>query len=489
MSNEAEQLKANLERGRRDIVFFAWYFLGIKLHPGQIKFLRQADGMVNVLVPGNRFGKTVVLAVRHIWHNFYKIGIPQGDGPDWSRAEYATAALGPNSEVVELDCDTIKLIMTSSFKISREGEPIRMNHCRLTWYILLDKCRNSAPYFIQFKDNSSVEFYSGSDDKFGKVQGRKYGYGSYDEGGRSHHLQYELESNLFPRFGELNAPLDIASTPDQRSPSLRYHYDIFNKGLRKEQGFRSFTGSAYDNVYLPKSYFDRVEKQLEGNPIRDQVIEGKFIFGGISYFMADDISACTSDRREPAPYRDGHKYTIGVDTAMGSDEMVYTVLDDTYDKKTLAAQLAAQGSSKSPQLHMDDFQQLVDRYWHGRNLKILLETWNGDSAHFYQAMPQHYRSITRCWGSWQPNGIMPEAARAMKRIQKEEILIALRKLLAMRNIILPNEQELLDQLSLYREDDKNLKTDRVISLALAAWLATDGKPSHPTMEIINIESW
>lgn len=484
------ELREATIRGKHDIVFFAEYFLGITLHPGQVRYLTEADGMVNILVPGNRFGKTVILMVRHIWHCYYKRGFPEGDSDMWTKTPYQTAALAPDGSILELDYSVLKQIMTSAFVISKEGEPIRTNHCRLEHFILLDKCHNNPPYLIQFRDNTKVKFFSGSDDKFTKVQGQIFGYGSYDEGGRSLHLQAELEGNLFSRFNQLSAPLDIASTPDQNSPSLRYHHEIYQKGLRGEGGFRSFSGSAYENVYLPNHYFDRTEEQLKGSPLRGQVMDGEFVFGGTTYFHADEINAAVRDSlNDGVPYQKGHKYIITVDTAFASDEQVVTTLDWTNDIVEVHLQDAAQGSSKSPQLHMDDFCRTVDHYNQDRNVNIGIETWNGESGRFWQDMPINYRLFTKCWGSFQPPGVPSNIANRMKRVKKEEILIALRKLLAARKIRIPNDHELLDQLSLYRENDKNLQNDRVMSLALACWLATDGRPKTPTLQIVKTESF
>jgi hypothetical protein len=156
--------------------------------------------------------------------------VAEGDAEEWKRAYYRTVALAPLSEILDTDFKIIKDILMGNFVVSKDDEPIRTNQCRISWYVEWDKCRNSAPFFIQFKDNSGIKFSTTGDNKGSGVQGQKFGYGSYDEGGRSYHLEYELKSNLIPRFGEMGAQLDIPSTPDQASPSLLYHYEIFNFG-------------------------------------------------------------------------------------------------------------------------------------------------------------------------------------------------------------------------------------------------------------------
>lgn len=481
-----------IERGKTDIVFFAWYFLGLKLHPGQIRIIRNATGMVNVIVSGNRFGKTVLIAVRHIWFCFYKIGWDASSGEAWSKVRYRTVALAPDGKILSLDFDTIMAIMTSRFVISPKGSPVVTNKCRLGWWIETDRCRTTPNPFISFQDSTGILFYSTSDDKGTKAQGDFFGYGSYDEGGRSHWLQLELEQNLGPRFSELNAPMDLVSTPAVDSPSLGYHYDIFQKGLRGEDGFKSFEGSAYENVYLPKHYFEREEERLRGNPIIEQVLNGKFVFAGSALYPLDEIQAAKDASLDASVgYQDGHKYVVGIDTALGDDEFVITVLDVTEAPYRVVRLLGAKGASKSQDVHLADLIGIVEHYRRGYNLKICLETWNGEAKSFYQLMPTWMQNITKCWGSFQPHkpsGRAHRAAQGNTAARKADILVALRKVLSRGDLKIPNDSELIKQLSVYREDDTRLQTDRVISLALACWLATDGKPkvTNITFESIYI---
>ena len=135
---------------------------------------------------------------------------------------------------------------------------------------------------------------------------------------------------------------------------------------------------------------------------------------------------------------------------------------------------------------MQDFLDLLESYKKNHNVKVILETWNGESARFYLDMPPDVQSITKCYGSWQPIGVKTKASKALK-VTKPDILIALRKLLANKKLKIPNEQTLKKQLSIYRENDKDLPTDRVISLALACWLATDGRPKTTKIEFIETD--
>jgi hypothetical protein len=79
--------------------------------------------------------------------------------------------------------------------------------------------------------------------------------------------------------------------------------------------------------------------------------------------------------------------------------------------------------------------------------------------------------------------------RNPRNVRKAEILIALRKLLANKKLKIPIESNLIKQLSIYREEDNKLPTDRVMSLALACWLATDGRPKVTKIEMIEAVGW
>lgn len=473
-------LKNALTKGYSDIPLFAETLLGMPLHEGQTQFLRNSTARVNVLVPANRWGKSITVAIKHIHHCFYKVGIGRGNTTAWSRAFYQTANLAPHTEMTQPVFQAMKSILTSSFPIPMPDGTTRNNECMIGWILDEAHIRNVPPFLIPFTNNSEVLFRSGGEDKFDSIQGKRFGYISYDEAGRSNHLEYELTSNIIPRLGDLNGRLDLVSTPDMRSNSILHHYRLFKKGVNGETGYYSQEGSIAQNKFLLNSnpnYIHDMTELYMGDPILDQVLHGMFVFAGDNMFPTNDVLEAADDSlNRSVTYEYGHSYVIGVDTAIGSDEMVYTVLDITEKPYRVVRVMACKGSSKAPDVHMMDFIGLFDHYRQGNtNVKVALETWNGESVRFYKDLPLHIQTNTRCWGSFTPEGIK-KPPKGSRQAKKMDILIALRKVLAKHEVKLPNETVLLEQLSIYREDDANIQTDRVISLALACWLATDGKP-------------
>lgn len=491
-----------------DPVLFCTKLLGMPLHRGQVKWLRNSKRKINILTPSNRWGKTSVTAIKHIHKNFYKIGVGRGRQSGWSGLKYRTANLAPQSAMTEACFNYVKQIMKSEFPIPMADGSVHNNECVLTWFLDEKKTQNSAPFKLCFTNNSEIEFRSTGADKGDSIQGKPYGYISYDEGGRSDHLKTEIEQNILPRLADWRGELDIPSTPDQNSPSILDHYEMYLAGLDPENNmYYTQEGSLEENDFMTKEAKQEQYALYEAKAIGPQVLHGKFVFAGNTIFTADEIIASKSDLldiNEEAPYEPGHTYMISIDTSIGGDERVYTVLDSTEVrwipeiKKYIGnlyqvAKRACVGNSMSPQMHQFELLDLFDKYNQNRNVKISLETFNGESARFYMDMPRDLQRVTTCYGTWQPP--VPEGAPKKKTTQrrlvkKADIVIALKKALSGFMLKRPaNDETGTKQLQIYKEDDTKIPQDHTISLALGVYFVTDGiSKTRATGETVAV-SW
>ena len=438
---------------------------------------------INILVPSNRWAKSTTMAIKHIWKHFYKIGIPTGNQQAWERADYRTANIAPHDSLVEPVFNYIDQIMTSRYMIRSPDGRVTTNKCQIPWFYMQDKTLSTAPRRQFFLYNSYIEHRTIGATAADSLEGKPWGYISYDEGGRSDHLEDEINGTLLARLFDWNGELDIPSTPSMTSASILYHYKLYQDGLLKLNDTYTMEGSLRDNIFFSSDQIERQYRLYENNPLRDQVLEGKFIFAGDNIFPAQDILAVQDDSlNDGVRYEDGHTYVISTDTAIGSDEMVHTVLDTTTKPYRLVRMLACKGNSKSPQMHLNDFLDLVEGYCNENrnNIKYMLETWNGESVRWYKDLPYWLQIKTKCYGAWQPKIASPDfkvkVANRSSDVKKADIILSLSKLLSSHEIQIPtNNSKLVQQLSIYREDDHKLPNDRVISLALACWLATEGK--------------
>lgn len=465
------------------------------LHQGQIRYLRAVQTSKYrkfILVPANRYGKSTLISCLQIWHLFYKFGIAPGNRETWFKAEYRTANIAPHSSLTEPVFKTIGQILTSRFPIRTTDGRIVTNKCLIEWFYLPNRTHNQPPFKQFFANNSYIEHRSLSQDQGDSLQGKPYGIITYDEGGRSLHLQEELSANIMPRLFDWGGTFHLLSTPDQNSPSILYHYQLYQEGKQGMNQTYTQEGSLRENQFFAADQIQEQYDLFQDDPLAPQILEGQFVFGGDNLFNAQDILDAQDPRlNDGVLYIEGRKYVVGTDTAMGSDEMVHTVLDVTDLKirkdasglwniegqAELVRQKASKGNSKSPQQHLNDFIDLAHSYKGERLSPHVLETWNGESANFYQSLPYDLQAVTRCYGSWQPEHRTTDNKNTAKpknqSIKKADILIALQKLLSAKAIKIPDTPELTQQLSIYKLDDGNIPTDRVMSLALAAWLASE----------------
>lgn len=474
-----------LQDQRTDPVVFAENLLGMPLHEGQKKYLRRValkQDRIYVLTCANRWGKSVLVSILQLWYLFNKFGIDNQDTDAWEAAEYRTANIAPHSALTEPVFKTIHQIMTSSFGIRKSGK-LAVNNCIIGWLYLPDKTLNTPPYKQFFHNNSYIEHRSLGADQGDSLQGKPYGLVTYDEGGRSDHLQNEIDDAIKPRLFDWGASLHILSTPSQESKSTLAFYKLYQDGLVGLNQTYTQTGSIRENSFFNKEEIQAQYDFNADNPLKDQVLEGKFIFGGSTLFPWEDILESQDKKLNDGIRKiEGHSYIIGVDTAVGKDEMAYMVIDVTEKPYRLVRILACKGNSKSPQMHLNDFIDLCEAYYDGGNLKIMLETWNGESVRFYSDLPPWIQILTQCYGAWQPTKLHTDNDNPMKarpnNAKKPDILLALRKLLAAKELKLPEDQKLTQQLQIYREDDKGLPTDRLMALALACFGAQTLAPTE-----------
>lgn len=492
------------QQAREDPVFFAEEFLGMSLHDGQKKYLKKARDGIPELAEGeltrrfllscaNRWGKSATIAVLQLWYLFNKFGVKAKTDADWFDIEYRTANIAPFSSLTEPVFQAMKAIMTSSYPIrDQETGVIRTNKCQIEWFYLEEKTINNPPYKLFFANNAYIEHLSLMGGKGDNLQGKPYGLITYDEAPRSDHLQMELDNSVLGRLLDWTAPLHLLGTPDQDSNSLLYYNDLYKEGLVGLNSSYTQEGSIYENIFMTREQVREHEDMLKDNPLKDQMLHGKFIFGTRTIFPGQDILEAEDDSlNDGKRYEDGHKYVIGVDTAIGNDEMVYQVLDTTTKPYRRVWCEAVKGSARSPQMHLNVLCNLFDSYRNENNVRMIVETFNGESARFYEDLPPYIKSVTSTYGSWQPNRMKidnknPSASRSPK-IKKADVIVALKKILAAKELKIPKQDyELIKQLHIYKEDDKGLPTDRVMALALAVWLAEDTnkveKPVFQTVE-------
>ena len=282
-------------------------------HEGQIKWLNEAKEMINVLVPGNRFGKSVVTAMKHIHRCVFRHGQP--DWWDWTK-RYETISVSVSADQAQIIFDEAKHLLSTP-----QAKP-------------LVKRIYATPFpRIVFFNGAVMHCRSAHDD--GKwIDGHEYRYVSIDEAGHLKNDLKKLINGVILMRMAGGGDLDLIGTP-------KGYGDLFwyaNRGIRGVPGYYTQRGSIYDNPFLSESDIRTRDKLLaSADPrLREQVLYGAFV--------SDEGMAFTSEQLEQAfqdglpthvSYKAGHRYVQAWDLARRTDWTVGVTFDITHRPWTL----------------------------------------------------------------------------------------------------------------------------------------------------------
>lgn len=217
-------------------------------HDSQLQWLSKSLNRENVLHPGNGWGKTDVIAKKHL--KFILLHLLDGH-------KYRTLNVAITSEQSELVMDRmIDLIKNSTLLKS--------------W--LIDK--NSITKFpypkIKYTNGAITEFKT-TKRKGESIEGKEYGYISADEVALEMHLEFLRDKILLPRLRRWkDSQLDWQATPKGMNAYFRVMTDVKRKG-GYVQG-----GSSYENPHIDHSLLDYQCSTWSEAKI-NQIIKGRFI--------------------------------------------------------------------------------------------------------------------------------------------------------------------------------------------------------------------
>lgn len=368
LSKEDQEFLALVREGRKDPVFFAEKLLGIELHDGQKLWLwmttktqrdkafemgmklhdqfrplwtsreqfdeliaKNPDFLKNILVPSNRWGKTLCTSVKHLWYNYYKIGV-RGTPEHIAQARCGTLNLSPHSNQCQAGYDYILDILFSKFTytIEENGVPVsKVNKCLIPDFYSGD---NSAKRTVTFKNGTSYKAVPTGEDQASSLAGTRYLYISYDESAQSLHLKAELPAKIMSRLIDFGGPMDLVSTPEVDKPSHQYFFHISKLGLKCEDGWFTLVGRLSDNIFLGKKEVEQISGSIKStDPVKyRQVVYGEFVTTGKKMFDQILIERLW-DEFSPRMVQYEHNYLVWADWGFSDtgDPTVFYVLDYT----------------------------------------------------------------------------------------------------------------------------------------------------------------
>ena len=308
-----------LMRCRQDPVFFVNALLSRKTrgvvdgrkvrHAGQEDWLRKSTEPINILVPGNRWGKSTVEGMKHMWKAFTKDGVRVAGMRAWMAEPYETISVSMSADQAGIVYSVVKQLARSP---------------ALAPFVA--RTRETPFPHVVLWNGSIIHCRSAHDD--GKyIDGHGYRYMSVDEAGWIPHLKDLMNTVLLMRLAG-GGDIDLVGTPKGFN-DLYWYYE---RGQRGIPGYYAQRGTIFENPFLsPEDIKMRDELLRSSDPKkRRQVMFGDFVdFAGLAFTGDQRDNAFRQSMPAHQDYQDGHRYVQAWDLGRRTDFTVGITLDVT----------------------------------------------------------------------------------------------------------------------------------------------------------------
>jgi hypothetical protein len=461
----AKRRRAIVARCRKDPVYFARVFLPKKPHPGQVKWLRNSVQPINVLVPGNRWGKSTVEAMKHIWKCIFKVGFT---------AEERRSGLAYETISVAMSADQAEIVFREA-KVLLMAKGLRP----------LVKSFRSSPFpHIVFTNGAVMHCRSAHDD--GKyIDGHAYKYLSIDEAGYIGNLRHLMSAVILLRLAG-GGEVDLIGTPK----GFNDLYFYFERGQRGVPGYYSQRGSIYDNPHLPPDDIKMRDALLaSADPrLRQQALFGDFVdFTGLAFTRDQRDNAFDPSMHNYEPRQEGHRYVVAWDLGRTTDFTVGIVLDITTRPWRLVSY------TRLNRVAWEEIYATIGRTAEAYGIRWSTIDATGPQGDVIEEeltkrgiMVDGYKSSTKSLKTDLINGLqnaLDEGRQAVGEFEQkdEEGNVFMVPLMQPPGtgwgiLRLPCITQLMDEMGVYAFDDKDIPfTDSVMSLALAVHAAYESE--------------
>lgn len=473
-----------------DPIEFARIMLGIELHEGQKEWIRKSVKRVNILRPGNRYGKTFIAAIKHIWHCMCK---PRLDGrvitnEEWLRVEYQVLNFGPTYELGRGALQMVRDIVQGNILLPT-GET---NHSLLKdWALTEDKSEATQMPSMQFITGAKLlgRSYSEMGAAF-KMKGLAYVAG--DECADIDELWTFVNNTLLPRVVSFNGTIDLVGTPQPEGHDYMRMIEMAEEDMKRSDYetrglFYTQRGRMYENVYLPKVAIQEIERIAD--PImREQIINGEYVEIGDKYFGFDRIQNAVDSDLQLVEYGEpGRLYITAADFAGGesawADYTVILTIDYTKEPYTIVNFKRFKGGDVPIPMQYKIVQETVSSF----NSKLIIDSsaLGGKNA---LAFLGHLNPISQEYGPTKSSTLKADMLATLKIALDGGQSDTRRRNRELTNgdwndtqadwglLRFPNISSLITELQNYKVDDDKIRTDTVMALAMAVFYIERRRP-------------
>jgi hypothetical protein len=301
-------------RAAADPVYFSHAFLDWHPFPKQSAWLAGSTCPENYLRAGNRFGKTLVTAMKHLWMCTFKHRDPSLYAfSDPYRTVSASLSLDQAQKTLEAAWRMVNTPYAENYRKAFIRRKVGTPYPRIE--------------FLQ----GETEIWGRSTGSKGKyLEGSWYNYGSIDEAALDKDLAYIIDEILLVRLLDQGGMLDVLSVGKRGSEFNRR----FERAKVAEDQF-AFQAATWDNLVVDQKHLTRLRSRLSpelveerlggGERAGDGLVSADVVQRAIGLFNGESIHGM---RWESLPIV-GRRYTSGWDLAKESHFVVGWTFDAT----------------------------------------------------------------------------------------------------------------------------------------------------------------
>jgi hypothetical protein len=228
--------------------------LGLTLHPGQRRWLTGSTRRENVLVTGNRWGKSFVSAVKLLHHAIYR---PRALAYDRAGRYRAVTA--------SITQDQANIIFDTVVRLARESAWLEP---------LIDSITRTPFPRLKFSNGALIEARS-TQNRGEYLLGNDYDLFVFDEVAFESDPEYVVEEVILMRLADREGRLDLVSTPNGKNWFYRRTRELLE--LRRDGYAQS--GDSRENDFISKKFLEERVKYFSETRLL-QNIQGQFVDAG-----------------------------------------------------------------------------------------------------------------------------------------------------------------------------------------------------------------
>lgn len=255
-------------RACADPGYFARRLLNITPHRGQSRWLRNSDRPQNLLVTGNRWGKSVVSAIKALHRALFQIRNPAFD----KRGRYRVIC-------ASITQDQAGIIFNEALRLARQSPFVEP---------LIQEISRSPFPRLMFGNGSVIEARS-TQNRGEYLLGNDYDYFIFDEAAFETHAEYVVEEVIQMRLVDREGMLDLVSTPNGKN----WFYRRFRELEKQAEGAYTQQGDSRENEFISRKYLSERIELFSADRVAQNIM-GHFVDSGREILAGDDIDAALS---------------------------------------------------------------------------------------------------------------------------------------------------------------------------------------------------